>query len=53
METDLEYYERRATEEQKAAFVAKSSHARRAHTEMAARYVDLATSLRNCTSIAA
>jgi hypothetical protein len=41
METDTEYFRRRASEERTAALQARDSRARGAHIELAERYEDL------------
>jgi hypothetical protein len=46
METDLEYFSRRASDERAAAERASISAARTAHAELAARYLGLAARLR-------
>ena len=45
MEADHEYFSRRAFEERKAADNATNEQARKAHHELAARYVDLADAI--------
>ena len=47
MESDEEYMSRRAAEERAAAAAAASPEAKRAHQEMAERYVELATAMRD------
>lgn len=41
MESDTQYFQRRASEERTAALQARDTRARKAHVEMAERYEDL------------
>lgn len=46
METDLQYFSRRAAQERAAAERAVGAEARSAHAELADRYLDLANGIR-------
>lgn len=45
MESDVTYFRRRALQERLAALKADNANARRAHSELAARYDDLARAI--------